>query len=425
MSLRGAIELIVDYPSKKNTYHSTCLGMTLFYKSQLQSVEALIASHALADSITGEWRMDPEDYIDLVQLDITIEELLELMTSIANKVGAVDTLISVLRSRELRTDIEPDLVRFSTIEGIHNYLPENVVEAVIRGDDNYGAQTKSNPDSLLFHMERFNPLEAQVIGKGSFGSVYRWKNMAIKAIPFMNEDYEPLYESSLVEISALRKLPHNNDTIHLFGAITKDNKILIGLDLAVSDLNGKFTPEEIKPEWLLSCLRGLNTLHSNDIIHSDIKPENILLMSDGRVVLSDFGSCILYYPKKKYTFRGTYNYADYGSLVYKVDMDNAIRTNNPFTPPSEYCYPGVDVWAMGCTFLSLLTGIYAFFRGPTQEQNTPLNIRIDIENKLLSANPLGDTMISDHVKSLILSMLDTNHNKRITAKEAYMELSSK
>ena len=64
-------------------------------------------------------------------------------------------------------------------------------------------------------------------------------------------------------------------------------------------------------------LEALNYLHSRDIVHRDLKPDNLLItsLSDGaRVVLTDFGSAIIWKPlegeraRRMETLTGTLEY---------------------------------------------------------------------------------------------------------------------
>ena len=78
---------------------------------------------------------------------------------------------------------------------------------------------------------------------------------------------------------------------------------------------------------------GINYIHSENIIHLDIKPQNILLSTGGRAVLCDFGFSI-------------------------IGATNPVHNNSgtPCYVPPEYIstrrrgFPG-DIWAFGITLL--------------------------------------------------------------------------
>ena len=90
-----------------------------------------------------------------------------------------------------------------------------------------------------------------------------------------------------------------------------------------------------------AVIEGLAAIHAEEIVHRDVKPENVLVMEDGRLVVTDFGVAITqghatYFSSK---VAGTPNY-----MAPEVLMDD-----RPATMAS-------DVWSMGVTLHEILFG---------------------------------------------------------------------
>jgi len=85
-------------------------------------------------------------------------------------------------------------------------------------------------------------------------------------------------------------------------------------------------------------------MHKHKIAHRDLKLDNILIDSSGKIKLIDFGFAINCKENERLTsICGTSHY---------MDPDLACR--------KPYIGPAADVWAMGVTLFLLLTGDYPF-----------------------------------------------------------------
>lgn len=87
-------------------------------------------------------------------------------------------------------------------------------------------------------------------------------------------------------------------------------------------------------------------MHSKGVIHRDIKPENIMLSKNGVLKLCDFGS--------GRNILSNTPYSDYVSTRW-------YRAPELLVSHASY-NSGIDVWAVGCIFVELLTG-KALFNG--------------------------------------------------------------
>ena len=157
-------------------------------------------------------------------------------------------------------------------------------------------QTVLPPSKNVSGPENYHRLD--VVGEGSFGKVYRGRRLysgQIVAMKFIQKPGRSAKDlrSLRQEIEILMKLRHENIIMMLDWFETK-TEICVITEFAQGDLfeiveEDARLPEAVVQNIAKQLVRALHYLHSNRIIHRDMKPQNILLSEGGAVKLCDFG----------------------------------------------------------------------------------------------------------------------------------------
>lgn len=239
----------------------------------------------------------------------------------------------------------------------------------------------------------------KILGKGAFGKV----NLAIHkesgelvAIKSINKSYLSDNASKnkvMQEVTILKMIKHKN-IIWLKETFETDTHIIFVMELwSGGDLlnyvrKRRKLNENTAKVVFKQILEGLHHCHKNNVLHRDIKLDNILLDSKGEVKLGDFG-------------------------VSKIVSENEIITDQWGTP--AYIAPeilldmgykgyGIDVWSAGVV-------LYAMWYGTVPFKAHNMN---DLHSSIINAKYSIKDTISEKAIDLIKHILEPDPNLRYT-----------
>nr|XP_029122914.1 serine/threonine-protein kinase GRIK2 isoform X4 [Elaeis guineensis] len=179
----------------------------------------------------------------------------------------------------------------------------------------------------------------------------------------------------LREVSIMKMLDHPN-IVNLIEVIDDPNTDHFYMVLEYVEgkwvCEGTGLGESTSRRYLRDIVAGLMYLHAHNIVHGDIKPDNLLVTSNGKVKIGDF------------------------SVSQVFEDDNDVLRRSPGTPvftAPECClgltYHGkaADTWAVGVTLYCMVLGQYPFLGDTLQDTydkivNNPLFMPDDINPEL-------------------------------------------
>ncbi|MFF5963941.1 serine/threonine-protein kinase [Streptomyces collinus] len=203
---------------------------------------------------------------------------------------------------------------------------------------------------------------AESIGSGGMGRVWRahdevlHRSVAIKELTaalYVSESEQAiLLARTRAEARAAARINHSA-VVTVHDVLEHDGRPWIVMEL----VEGRSLADEVKEEGRVEpreaariglwVLRALRAAHTAGVLHRDIKPGNVLLARDGRVLLTDFGIAQI---------EGDTTITRTGEVVGSVDYlaPERVRGHDPG--------PSSDLWALGATLYTAVEGRSPFRR---------------------------------------------------------------
>ena len=237
-----------------------------------------------------------------------------------------------------------------------------------------------------------------LIAQGNFGKVFSCfhkvtnSEYAVKVLPLRS-----MSEEAKKEVEIMKKFDHPN-VMKIFDVFEEETKLYIvmenckGQDLFETIIEKGSLSEEESAGIIKQALQALAHIHSKNIFHRDVKPENLLFSEDKSALkLTDFGTSAEFESK---------NSAKVGTPYYIA----------PEVLNKNYNYK-CDIWSCGVILYILLCGVPPF-NGKTDQE-----VLKKVKKAEVTFKEKAWSRVSSHAKRVIRLMLATDLSVRPSAAE--------
>ncbi len=209
----------------------------------------------------------------------------------------------------------------------------------------------------------------------------------------------------LIDLSHNRHMAnlHNFQVLRRIGPNMDGALLLLMMDFYPQSLSDLLKAGRIAPEHMVKllgeCLLGLEAIHGNDVVHRDIKPDNIFLDDQGEAHIGDFGIAI--------------------SL--QQSFGSAMRAGTPvYMPPEAYAggvldfngAKGLDLYALGLIGYQALEGALPFERESATRKEM-------VERRMKGEALRFRQPIPDDLREVLIKALHHDPRRRFPSAEAF------
>ena len=205
--------------------------------------------------------------------------------------------------------------------------------------------------------------------------IYSHKKLYALKYILMTNEREGFPVTAMREIALLRRMNHDN-IIGLKEVLSNNSnkEHYLVFDYMEHDLSGLIEKQKqqvnipLLKYILFSILKGLDYMHSMNILHRDIKSSNILISKEGEIKIADFGLSRSYNP---HVNNSKYNNSNNSHSNSIRNLTNKVITLW-YRPPelllgSTRYDSSIDMWSTGCVFSEMLIGRPPF-RGTKEKE---------------------------------------------------------
>lgn len=324
------------------------------------------------------------------------------------KKSTVGSLISEHSLHNLQSLKDSTLNRECTIENLVDEL--NTTSSIYTYNDLKIKLLDKDPMLESINGKNIQWRAMELLGSGGFGQVMKVINIesgkifAVKRLFYnpSNEIQQNFVDALIQEISILKSLKHKKIVKYIDSEVLDGNffmymEYLSGGSLAkLLYILGGLSEVTVKA-YARQILKGIQFLHENGIIHRDLKCDNILLDSSGKIKLCDFGC--------------SKNYND--DLIESGGV-MSVKGSLPWMAPEVMKQGGygrkADIWSVGCVVLEMLTA-----KPPWN--GTENQVLLMMKVLLYSEIPQIPNNISEECKDFLTKCLQRDPNLRPTAQE--------
>ena len=309
-----------------------------------------------------------------------------------------------------------------------NYDPNTSTKNSFNKDNfYYQKQSKKLSLYIISYKKKYNEYPetsilfykyGRLIGQGAFGKVNLGLNILcgrVVAIKSFNKKKLNKKENTknkiFYEIDLMKKLSHPNITKILEYFESEKYYLIImeyinGGNLFSFVKKRRKLNEKLAKFLFYQIINGIKYLHSKNIVHRDIKLENILIDVNNNIKICDFGISKILSKKDEKC------YDQCGTLMYmapEILLSNKEKGYNPFL---------IDIYSSGIALYIMLSGSLPFnIKDDDSSLSENNSYNFDLQYNIVNNKPKDIENISYEAKDLLKKLLNKNPLKRISCEE--------